>query len=182
VKIGIIAGRTRPGRLGSAVGEWGHAIALAHGGADYELIELADYDLELLNSPTVPGTADRQYDDPKVTRWSEKIDSLDAFVFVTPEYNHSVPAAFKNAFDVIYPEWNHKALGLISYGAEGGVRSVEHWRQIAANAFLVAVRSQVSLSTFEEFTDGKVTPKERRVAEVERVLDSVISLTKKLRG
>lgn len=182
MKIGIIIGSTRPGRLGSSVGKWVLDEALAHGGAEFELIELADYDLELLNDPTVPGAANREYADPKVRTWGQKIDELDGFVFVTPEYNHSVPAAMKNAFDSIYPEWGNKALGLVGYGADGGVRAVEHWRTIAANAHLIAVRPQVSLGLFTDFAESGLAPLERRTGELAGVLDAVIALSGKLRG
>ncbi|MDT0202227.1 NAD(P)H-dependent oxidoreductase [Nocardioides sp. AE5] len=182
MKIGIIIGSTRNGRLGSGVGKWVYEEALAHGGAEFELIELDEFNLELLTDATVPGAANRQYADEKVRRWSEKIDSLDSFVFVTPEYNHSVPAALKNAFDSIFPEWGGKALGLVGYGADGAVRAVEHWRTIAANAHLVAVRPQVSLSLFTDFAESGFAPQERRQGELAAVLDAVIDLGTKLRG
>ena len=80
----------------------------------------------------------------------------------------------KNAFDVLYPEWSHKAVGFVAYGADGGVRSVEQWRVITANARLMAVRAQVSLSTFSDFTDGDFTPQERRAKEFQNVVNQVI--------
>lgn len=182
MKIGIIIGSTRNGRLGSGVGKWVYEVALDHGGADYEVVELDEFNLELLTDATVPGAANRQYADPKVTRWSQKIDELDSVIFVTPEYNHSVPAALKNAFDSIFPEWGNKALGLVSYGADGGVRAVEHWRTIAANASLIAVRPQVSLGLFTDFDESGFAPLERREGELKGLLDAVIELGGKLRG
>ena len=107
---------------------------------------------------------------------AEAIDALDSFLWVTPEYNHGVPAAMRNAFDVLYPEWSHKAVGFVAYGADGGVRSVEQWRVITANARLMAVRAQVSLSTFSDFTDGDFTPQERRAKEVQNVVNQVIEV------
>lgn len=115
-------------------------------------------------------------------RWSEKIDELDGFIFVSPEYNHSVPAAMKNAFDSIFPEWGNKALGLVGYGPDGGVRAVEHWRTIAANANLFAVRSQVSLGLFTDFAESGFAPLERRQGELKGMLDSVVELSAKLQG
>lgn len=182
MKIGIIIGSTRNGRLGSSVGKWVYEEALAHGGAEFEIVELDEFNLELLTDATVPGAANRQYADPKVVRWSEKIDELDGFIFVSPEYNHSVPAAMKNAFDSIFPEWGNKALGLVGYGADGGVRAVEHWRTIAANANLFAVRSQVSLGLFTDFAESGFAPLERREGELKGMLDSVVELSAKLQG
>ena len=107
-------------------------------------------------------------------RWSAKIDEFDGYVFVTPEYNHGVPAALKNAFDVLYPEWGHKGIALVSYGADCGVRAVEHWRTIVANAQMHVVRGQVSFSTMlevEQREDGDVfAPAERRTKELGNVL------------
>ncbi|GGF49648.1 FMN reductase [Marmoricola endophyticus] len=181
-KIGIVLGSIRKGRTGESVAQWVLDQAKQRGDADYELVDLADYDVPLLTSETVPGAANRQYDDAHVTRWGQKIDELDGFVFVTPEYNHGVPGAFKNAFDSIGPEWGDKALGLVGYGADGGVRAVEQWRVIAANLHLYAVRGQVSLSLFTDFGEAGVAPLDRRPDELATVLDQVVALTGKLRG
>lgn len=180
--IGIVLGTIRQGRSGEGVARWVLDQAKQRGDAAYELVDLADYDLPLLTSPTVPGAANRAYDDERTTRWGQKIDSLDGFVFVTPEYNHGLPGAFKNAVDSIYPEWGGKAVGFVGYGADGGVRAVEQWRAVVANLHLHDVRGQVSLSLFDDFGDNGFAPQERRVAELSGVLDQVIGLTNSLRG
>ena len=182
IKIAIIVGSTRPGRLGSAVGEWVLENATAHGGAQFDLLEVADFDLSLLGEATVPGAANRQYESAATRAWGQKIDEYDGFVFVTTEYNHGVPAAMKNAVDIIYPEWNDKAVGFVAYGADGGVRAVEQWRQIVANLHLYAVRSQVSLSLFTDFEDGKVKPLDRREGELKLTLDQVVGLAATLQA
>lgn len=182
MKIAIIVGTTRPGRVGPQVGRWVLEQAEEFGRAEYELVDVADHDLVLLDESTVPGAADRQYENPATRRWSERIDGFDGFVFVTAEYNHSVPAAFKNAFDVLYPEWGGKAVAFVSYGADGGVRAVEHWRQIVANAHLHAVRSVVTLPTYLDFTDGRFTPGERRPDEARAMLTALTDLVGTLRG
>lgn len=178
--IGVILGSTRPGRLGEAVAHWVMDAANARNDGDrvrFELIDLAEFNLPLLSEPTVPGAANRQYERPETRAWSARIDALDGFVFVTPEYNHGVPAALKNAFDVIYPEWTHKAVGFVAYGADGGVRAVEQWRQIVANAQLHDVRAQVSLSLFQDWGAEGFAPIERRPDEVNGVLDAVVELS-----
>ncbi|MFX4272516.1 NADPH-dependent FMN reductase [Propionibacteriaceae bacterium Y1685] len=177
MKIGIILGSTRPGRKGEHVARWVNELAQQRSDAEFELVDLADYELALLNDPTVPGAAQRQYEDEATQRWGAKIDELDGFVFVTPEYNHGVPGALKNAFDVISPEWGNKAVGFVSYGADGGVRAVEQWRGIVANAHLYAVRGQVAIYLFEEFDgEGNFTPKDRRADELSTVFDQVVPL------
>jgi NAD(P)H-dependent FMN reductase len=172
-KIAIVIGSTRPGRLGTEVADWVARAAKEREHADYEVLDVAEFDLDLLNEPTVPGAANREYDNDKTRRWSRAVDEFDGFVFVTPEYNHSVPAAMKNAFDVLYPEWSDKPVAFVGYGADGATRAVEHWRTIVANARMVAVRAQVALSLFQDFEDGALVPIERRDGELSTLFDQV---------
>ncbi|GAA3514633.1 NAD(P)H-dependent oxidoreductase [Dietzia aurantiaca] len=180
MKIGIILGSIREGRVGESVARWVAEQAASREGVTYELVDLKTFDVPLLTSATVPGAANKQYDDERVTRWSAAIDSYDGFVFVTPEYNHSVPGGLKNAFDSLGGEWADKAVAFVSYGAEGGVRAVEHWRQIVANFRMFGVRQQVSLSTFAEFDDDGVAPAERRTREIATVFDQLESATRRM--
>lgn len=182
MKIGVIIGSIREGRCGSSVGEWVMQAAKQRAGADYELLDLKSFDVPLLTSATVPGAAKKKYDSPQVTAWSKAIDACDAFVFVTPEYNHGVPGAFKNAFDSLGSEWLGKAVGFVSYGAEGGVRAVEAWRPVVANFQMVDVRQQVSLQLFGEFDGNEVTPNDRRAGELTALFDQLEGMTAKLRG
>lgn len=186
MKIAIIVGSIREGRIGSQVARWVKEQADGRGGdATFDIVELAHFDLPLLSEPTVPGAANREYETPQTREWSKKIDEYDGFVWVTPEYNHGVPGAFKNALDVLYPEWNHKAVGFVSYGADAGVRAVEQWRQIVANVLMIAVRGQVSMSLFTDFTDGTFAPQDRREGELKTMLDQLTEMAaavKPLRG
>lgn len=179
MKIAIIVGSIREGRTGSAVGQWvkEQADQQNEEGVSYDLLELADFDLPLLTDPTVPGAANRQYADEKVRAFGAAMDSYDGFIWVTPEYNHGVPGGFKNAFDSIYPEWTHKGVGFVSYGADNGVRAVEHWRQIVANAQMAAVRAQVSLGLFTDFGADGFAPLDRRAGELQALLSQLIATT-----
>jgi NAD(P)H-dependent FMN reductase len=171
--IAIVIGSTRPGRLGADVADWVARLAKERTLADYQVLDVAEFDLDLLNEPTVPGAANRDYDNEKTRRWSRAVDEFDGFVFVTPEYNHSVPAALKNAFDVLYPEWSDKPAAFVGYGADGAVRAIEHWRSIVANARMVAVRAQVSLSLFHDLGEDGLAPMDRREDELSTVFDQV---------
>lgn len=173
MKIGIILGSIREGRSGESVANWVVEQAAKRDGVTYELVDLKSFDVPLLTSATVPGAAQKKYDDERVQRWSAAIDSYDGFVFVTGEYNHGVPGAFKNAFDSLGEEWADKAVAFVSYGAEGGVRSVEHWRQIIANFHMYGVRQQISLSLFTEFGENGAEPAERRVDEATELFDQL---------
>lgn len=172
MRIGIIIGSVREDRKGDDVGRWLHQQTEARETA-YELIDLKEFDLPVLTSPTVPGAANRQYDDARVTRWGQAIDGFDGFVFVTPEYNHGVPGGFKNAFDCIYPEWSKKAVGFVSYGAMSGARAVEAWRVVVANADMYDIRAQVALSTFTEFDGDTFSPADRNADEAADLFTSL---------
>ena len=149
IKIAIILGSTRPGRAGEAVARWTHQLAAKRSDAEFELVDVADFDLPLLDEPVPPSMG--QYSKPHTQKWAAKVASFDGFVFVTPEYNHSTSGALKNAIDFLYREWNNKAAGFVSYGSAGGVRAVEHLRLIMAELQIADVRAQVVLSLFTDF-------------------------------
>jgi NAD(P)H-dependent FMN reductase len=174
LNVAIIFGSTRPGRKSKAVGEWVHGIASRRSDAQFEIVDICDFNLPLLDEPVPPSMG--QYSQPHTKAWAAKIASFDAFVFVTPEYNHSVSGALKNAIDFLFAEWNHKAAGFVAYGSAGGVRAVEHLRVILAELHVATVRSQVALSLFTDFENYTVfKPDPRKEASVSTVLDELIA-------
>ena len=92
-----------------------------------------------------------QYGQPHTKAWAAKIESFDAYVFVTPEYNHGTSGALKNAIDYLYREWNNKAAGFVGYGSAGGTRAVESLRLVMGELQVADVRAQVALSLFTDF-------------------------------
>ena len=174
MNIAVILGSTRPGRIGEAVAQWVHTIAGRRSDATFELVDVKDFNLPLLDEPIPPSLG--RYSQPHTKRWAAKIAEFDGFVFVTAEYNHGIPAALKNAIDFLYREWNHKAAGFVSYGNAGGARAVEQLRLVMAEVKIADVRAQVALSIFTDFENYTVfKPGDRREAEVNRVLDEVIA-------
>jgi NAD(P)H-dependent FMN reductase len=153
-KIAIILGSTRPGRNGEAVARWVYDIASQRDDAEFELVDLKDFDLPLLDEPVPPAMG--QYSKEHTLAWAAKIAEFDGFVFVTPEYNHSTSGALKNAIDYLYAEWNNKAAGFVSYGSAGGIRAVEHLRHIMAELQIADVRGQVALSLTTDFENSSV--------------------------
>ena len=149
LKIGVILGSTRPGRNGKGVADWVIARSAGRPGADYELIDLADFPLPHLDEAYPPSMG--QYAGEHTKEWAAKIAGYDGFIFVTPEYNHSTSGVLKNAIDYLYAEWNNKAAGFVSYGALGGARAIEHLRGIASELQLAHVRQQLSFSLFSDF-------------------------------
>jgi NAD(P)H-dependent FMN reductase len=149
LKIGIILGSTRPGRNGAAVANLVLEQASKRTDATFELVDIESFHLPLLDEPGPPSMA--PHTKPHTIAWAEKIASLDAFVVVTPEYNHSTSGALKNAIDYLYSEWANKAAGFVGYGSLGGARAVEHLRVIFAELQVATVRGQVALSLFTDF-------------------------------
>ena len=180
LRIGIIVGSTRPGRKAADVARWVDGIAKPRPDASFEIVDLQDYPLPLLDDP-VPPSVGRPHP-PHAGKWAEKVASLDAFVFVTPEYNHSVPGALKNAIDYLYREWNNKAAGFVSYGSAGGVRAVENLRLIMAEVQVATVRAQAFLSLssdFENFTTFR--PSAGKEQAVTTMLDQLVAWGRALR-
>lgn len=173
LKVGIIVGSTRPGRNSESVARWVQEIASQRGDGEYELVDIEDFHLPLLDEPVPPSM--RQYTKEHTKRWADKIASLDAFVFVTPEYNHSTSGALKNAIDFLYAEWNNKAAAFVAYGSAGGTRAVEHLRGIAAELQIADVRGQVALSLFDDFENFTAfTPRDVHRAAVDAMLDQLV--------
>jgi len=174
IRVAVIIGSTRPNRNGEAVAKWVYEIASKRTDAEYELIDLLEVNLPLLDEPIPPSQG--KYSKKHTKDWSEKISSFDAFVFVTAEYNHGIPGALKNAIDFLYKEWNNKVAGFVSYGSSGGTRAVEHLRDVMAELQIADVREQVTLSLATDFENYSVfKPAAYHEKKLNTMLDQVIS-------
>jgi len=149
VNLAIIIGSTRPGRKAEAVARWVYKIAQKRKDAQFEVVDIQDLNLPLLDEAMPPAMG--QYSKPHTKAWAAKIASFDGYVFVTPEYNHAPSGALKNAIDYLYAEWNNKAAGFVSYGSAGGARAVEQLRLVMGELQVADVRAQVMLSLFTDF-------------------------------
>jgi NAD(P)H-dependent FMN reductase len=168
LNIGIILGSTRQGRLSPQVGEWVKEIADQRGDANYEIVDIVNFQLPFLG--TTDGT------EPGIAAWNEKLANLDGFVFIVQEYNHSITGALKNALDFAREAWNNKAAGIVSYGSTGGARAAEHLRGIMGELMIADVRVHPTLSLFtdfENFTTFK--PAELHLKNVNDMIDQVIA-------
>jgi NAD(P)H-dependent FMN reductase len=174
LKIAIILGSTRPGRNGEAVAKWVYEIAQKRSDAEFELVDIKDFNLPLLDEPVPPSLG--QYTKGHTKAWAAKIDSFDAYVFVTPEYNHGTSGALKNAIDFLFKEWNNKAAGFVGYGSAGGVRAVEHLRLVMAEVQVATVRNQVALSLFTDFENyTNFKPAAQHEKSVNQMVDQLIA-------
>lgn len=166
LKLGIILGSTREGRVSPQVGAWVKSIADQRGDADVEMVDIRDYKLPLLGeSDDVSG----------VMAWNAKLAELDAFVFIVSEYNRSMSGALKNAFDSARDAWNNKAAGIVSYGSAGGARAAEHVRTVLSELQVANVRSHTLLSLFTDFDNGVFKPADMHKNNVNTMFDQVIA-------
>lgn len=150
LKVGIIIGSVRDGRNAQAVANWMHDYAVERNdGTDYELVDLVDYRLPMLGE-SLPeekqAVADRA-----VSAWSNKINSFDAYIFIVPEYNHTMGGALKNALDFVNQEVNNKVAGFVGYGSLGGARAHENMRLILGELQVADVRTAVTFSLMTDF-------------------------------
>ena len=181
IKVAIVVGSTRPGRKAEAVAQWVYGIASQRNDAEFEVVDVDHYHLPLLDEPIPPSMG--LYNNPHTKAWAAKIDSFDAYVFVTPEYNHVTSGALKNAIDFLFKEWNNKAAGFVGYGSAGGVRAVEQLRLVMGEIMIADVRVQVALSLFtdfENYTTFKPAPHHEKT--VSATLDQVIAWGEALKG
>lgn len=168
LNIGIILGSTREGRVSPQVGEWVKGIADKRGDANYEIVDIADYKLPFLG--TTDGT------EPGIAAWNEKLASLDGFVFIVQEYNHSITGALKNALDFAREAWNNKAAGIVSYGSTGGARAAEHLRGIMGELMIADVRVHPTLSLFTDFENfSEFKPQDLHLDNVNAMLEQVVA-------
>lgn len=174
----VVIASTRPGRKGPAIAQWFFGLAQAHGGFDVRLVDLAEVDLPLLDEPNHPRM--RQYTHEHTRRWSALVDSADAFVFVTPEYNFAVPAPLVNALDYLYHEWGHKPAGFVSYGGQsGGVRAVQMAKLIVTALKMMPIPEAVAMPFFNQLVDdeGGFQPNDSLTRAARAMLDELLRWT-----
>lgn len=172
LRIAVILCSTRPERVGPAVTTWVLDQLADRDDATYELIDLADQGLPLLDEPQ-PASS-QAYTKDHTKAWSRTISPYDGFVFVFPEYNRGLPSALKNALDFLYVEWNDKAAGLVCYGSSGGLRGAEQLKSVLGELQIATVRAQVSLSIYDDMQDFAVmTPRDFQAANLATMLTQV---------
>ncbi|MBF9128091.1 NAD(P)H-dependent oxidoreductase [Plantactinospora sp. S1510] len=180
-RVAIIVGSTRPGRKADTVARWVLDIALRRDDATFEVVDIADHALPHLDEP-IPARQG-QYAHAHTRDWAEKIGSFDSYVFVTPEYNGSIPGTLKNAIDFLYAEWNDKVAGFIGYGIQGGVRAIEHLRLILSDLNVTGVHHTIALTFAEDFEDyTQFTPSDPQEKNLTAMLDELVTQTLALRG
>ncbi len=142
-RIAVIIGSTRATRFADKPARWIFDLASRRTDWEVELVDIRAFDLPFFNERSSNLWAPSE--DPRAVAWQEKLATFDGFVFVTAEYNRSVPGSLKNALDQAYKEWIHKPVAVVAYGSTGGSRAAEHLRSIAIELQMVPVRSGVHI-------------------------------------
>jgi NAD(P)H-dependent FMN reductase len=142
-KIAVIVGSVRPTRFGDKPAKWILDHAAARGDIEAELVDLKDYSLPLFDAPA--SDAWMPASNPEVVRWQNKLAEFDGYIFVTAEYNRSIPGALKNAIDHAYKPFVRKAAAFIGYGSVGGARAIEHLRNVMVELQAVPVRHGIHI-------------------------------------
>ena len=172
LKIAVVISSSRPERAGPTVAEWVMEGTRNRKAATYELVDLARQDLPNLDEPEPASSG--SYTQPHTQAWAARVAGFDAFVFVTPEYNHGIPGQLKNALDFLYAEWNDKVAGIVCYGSNGGFRAAEQLKLSLNELQVAVVRAQVELSTFDDMSEsGEMTPRDYQAAKRRTMLTAV---------
>ncbi|HEV2561585.1 MAG TPA: NAD(P)H-dependent oxidoreductase [Rhizomicrobium sp.] len=179
-KLHTVIVSTRQGRRGPPVAEWFHEMAKAHGKFDATLIDLASFNLPVLDEPHHPMR--RQYTQEHTKKWSASVNAADAFVFVTPEYNYSPPPSLTNALDFLYWEWQYKPVGLVSYGGvSGGVRAAQAVKLTLTALKMMPIPEGVAIPNFEQqLQDGKFAANDLNRQGATAVLNELLRWTEAL--
>ena len=174
----VIVASTRPGRVGGQVADWFTAHAVAHGGFDVEVADLAQVTLPFLDEPEEPPL--RRYTQPHTKVWSATIEAADAFVFVMPEYNTGFSAPLKNALDCLYEEWSYKPVGFVAYGmSSSGLRAVQMIKQVVTALRMMPVNEIVAIPLRQRLDeDGRLQPTE----SMSRAAMAMLNETQRLAG
>lgn len=174
LRLAVIVGSTREGRFGETVARWFIRQAQQRDDLEIDVIDLRDTPLPNVQQAGPVGTG--VYASPQVRAFASRIGAADAFVVVTPEYNHGYPASLKLAIDSVYPEWKAKPVGFVSYGgASGGLRAVEQLRLVFAELHTVTIRDSVSFPMARRQFDAAGVPgdPERANASATKLLDEL---------
>ncbi len=178
LNIKVIAGSTREGRFSDKAAVWIAEEIKKQKGVAVEMLDLRDYDMPFFNEPMSPSFKQEPYKNEAVARFTKKIEEGDAFVMVTPEYNHGTSAVLKNALDWVYQEWNNKPVAFVSYGSVGGARAIEQLRLNAVELQMAPIRNSVHIPGEQYFPVlfGKMEAKELFALQSEKAKAMVTQL------
>ena len=177
-RVMVIAGSVRPGRVALPIARWVSAELEAMEDVEVDLVDLGELALPLMDERHHPMV--RQYEKPHTLAWSERVDEADAFVFVTPEYNHSYSPALKNALDFLSQEWRRKPVSFVSYGGvSAGTRAVVALKPVTAALGLVPTLASVEINFPRNFLSeaGEFVPSDTHRSRLEQAVTELVELS-----
>ena len=178
----VLLGSTRQGRVGGRIARWFLEQARGRDDLVLELVDLRDWPLPFFDSPVPPARG--SYEDPAQQAWAAHVARADAYVLVTPEYNHGYPAVLKNALDHLFAEWRGKPVAFVGYGGTGGgIRAVEQLRQVVVELDMHPLRDAVHIHrAYAAFDDHGQLREPWHARDAVAVLDGIAATTGRLRG
>ncbi len=174
VYLKIILASTRAGRKGPPIASWVMNRANTRKEFDTELLDLAAINLPFLDEPNHPRL--KKYEKIHTKNWSNKIESADAFIIVTSEYNYGYPAPLKNAFDFLFHEWAYKPVAFVSYGGiAGGTRAVQLFKPVVTYLKMMPLPEAVPIPFFirQIDKDGNFEPTEEQESALKTLFDEL---------
>jgi len=182
VRLMIIVGSVRPGRVGLPIANWVRERAEARTDIEVDFVDLAELALPFMDEPNHPIL--QQYTKPHTIAWAARVKAADAVLLVTPEYNHSYSPALKNAIDFLNKEWWRKPVAFVSYGGvSGGTRGVVALDQVIAPLGMLKVGANVELPFGgKQVVDGVFVPGEKESAIIEKELSELVDLSDVLKA
>ena len=153
MKLAIVVGSTRPNRQTLKEAKWVQKSAEAIEGVEVVLVDLKDYPMPFFDEPVSPRYNPNREINPDVKKWLDALSGCDAFVFVTPEYNHSITGVLKNALDFLTSELYHKPTAIVSHGSVGGSRAAVQLREILSESRTVVIPNAVAFIGVSEAVD-----------------------------
>lgn len=175
MKIAVFVGSIREGRTGITIGQWAiEQLEARNDGHEYLLIDILEQDLNPNTAVPPRMVTNGEYADPKTLAWAELIGGVDAFIFVTPEYNASVPGPMKDAYDLLFAEWTGKPIGFIGYGSDAARTAVSHWNDIVGRVGMTIVPAQAEFTFEEHFPEFVFTPGEQGTTWINAIADELV--------
>ena len=178
MKLAVILGTVREGRMTERLAKWVVASANKAKGVEAELVDLKDFPMPFFDEPASPRFNPNRQPSDTVQRWLAKVQSADAYVFVTPEYNHSIPGVLKNALDYVAWEMLRKPATIVAHGSVGGARATMHLKEILSEARAVVIPYQVALAGLHDKinADGTLSDEQKTLPHgPQAILDNALN-------
>lgn len=182
LKIAVITSTTRPTRAGQHVANWFMSKVEGTPNIQFDLIDLKEENLPFLSEPKSPSTGEYELESTK--KWSKKIQSYDGYIFVTAEYNNSIPAPLKNALDSVYHEWDRKPAAFVGYGSYGATRAIEHLGNIVAKMGMAPLNKTPIgiIKNWESIKEDGSIDEAYVMGDIEKMIDNLAWWAKALKS